>query len=80
MAGLNRRGPNGEVPMTGRKMGRCNPDSNGIADNESLQIQNEINQRQGILRGRGFGRRNGSGFAGRLGLGKGQANRFRGNG
>lgn len=27
MSGLNRRGPSGEGPMTGRRMGRCNPDN-----------------------------------------------------
>ena len=37
MPGLNRRGPNGEGPMTGRRMGRCNPDNKGKTDDEILQ-------------------------------------------
>ena len=36
MPGLNRRGPNGEGPMTGRRMGRCNPDNKGKIDDEIL--------------------------------------------
>ena len=37
MPGLNRRGPNGEGAMTGRRMGRCNPANKGKTDDEILQ-------------------------------------------
>lgn len=80
MPGLNRRGPNGEGPMTGRKMGRCNPDNKGKTDDEILQNRNETNQGQGNFFGRGLGRGKGRGFGKGLGLGRGQAMRFRGNG
>lgn len=78
MPGLNRRGPNGEGAMTGRRMGRCNPDNKGKTDDEILQSRNSTNQGQGNMFGRGLGRGKGSGFG--KGLGKGQAMRFRGNG
>ena len=42
--GLNRRGPNGEEPMTGRRMGRCNHDNKGKTDNEILQSRNTTNK------------------------------------
>ncbi len=79
MPGLNRRGPNGEGPMTGRKMGRCNPDNKGKTDDEILQSRNETSQGQGNFFGRGLGRGKGHGFGKGLGLGRGQAMRFRGN-
>jgi hypothetical protein len=71
MPGLNRRGPNDEGPMTGRKMGRCNPDNKGKTDDEIIQSSStpsQSNQR----RGRGMGKC--------LGLGRGMGMRFRGNG
>lgn len=75
MPGLNRRGPNGEGPMTGRKTGRCNPDNRGKSEEEILQSLNATNQEQGNFFGRGLGRRRGFG----RGLGRGQAMRFGGN-
>jgi len=80
MPGLNRRGPNGEGPMTGRRAGRCNPDNKGKTDDEILQSRNETNQGQENFFGRGLGRGKGRGFGKGLGLGRGQAMRFRGNG
>jgi len=52
MPGLNRRGPNGEGPMTGRRAGRCNPDNKGKTDDEILQSRNETNQGQENFFGR----------------------------
>ncbi len=34
MPGLDRRGPQGEGPMTGRGMGQCNSDNRGETGNE----------------------------------------------
>ena len=38
MSGLNMRGPNEEGPMTGRKMGKCNPDSQSSSKDEMFVI------------------------------------------
>jgi hypothetical protein len=34
MPGIDRTGPNGQGPMTGRRMGRCNPSPIGKTDDE----------------------------------------------
>jgi len=73
MPGLNRRGPNGEGAMTGKRMGRCNPDNKGKTDDEIIQNRNRITPGQGPLGNRGFrnGKNNGLG----KGLGRGPAMR-----
>ncbi len=73
MPGLNRKGPQGKGPGTGRKMGRCNPDNKGKTDEEILQKrsshQTGKNQASGSGRGgrsgkgMGMGRRRGSYFS-----------------
>ena len=74
MPGLNRRGPLGEGPMTGRRMGRCNPDNKGKTDDEILQNKDSsLEPEQRLGRGLGLGR--GQGGPGR---GLGRQNRFRG--
>ena len=74
MPGLNRKGPQGEGSMTGRKMGRCNPDNKGKTDDEILQNKvSSVEPGQGFGRGQGLGR--GQGGPGR---GLGRQNRFRG--
>ncbi len=82
MPGLNRKGPNGEGAMTGRKMGRCNPDNKGKTDDEIIQNRmsaSPANQEMGygMGRGRGFGRGFGPGRGFASGLGRGMAMRFR---
>ena len=72
MPGLNRKGPQGEGPMTGRKMGRCNPDNKGKTDEEISQnrvsaLEPGLGTGRGLGRGRGFGK----------GFGKGLGMRFR---
>ena len=62
MPGLDRTGPQGDGPMTGRGMGRCNPDNRDSDD-------------QG--RGRGFGRGFGRGNRRGQGRGFGNGNRNR---
>lgn len=74
MPGLNRQGPQGEGPMTGRRMGRCNPENKGKTDEEILQNK-DLSQESGQGMGRGFGFARGQG---RLGRGLGRQNRFRG--
>ena len=76
MPGLNRKGPQGEGPMTGRRMGRCNPDNRGKSDDEISQSQNNSFQPgQGMGRGMGRGRGAGKG----LGFWRSLGARFRGN-
>ena len=72
MPGLNRRGPNGEGSMTGRKLGRCNPDNKGKTDDEIFQ-STSFQPGQGLGRGQGMGRSRGRG------LGRGLGLRFRGD-
>lgn len=77
MPGLNRKGPNGEGAMTGRRMGHCNPENKGKTSDEILQnkIPSEsLGQGMGHGMGRGLGRGHGSG----QGLGRGKGMRFRG--
>lgn len=75
MPGLNRKGPNGEGPMSGRKMGRCNPANKGKTEEEIMQTRNEIPSKNENGQGLGYGRANRQG----LGRGMGRAHRFRGN-
>ncbi len=76
MPGLNRRGPNGEGAMTGRKLGHCNPDNKGKSDAEILQGSVFSLQRG---QGMGCGPRKACGNGQSLGLGRGMGFRFRGN-
>lgn len=84
MPGLNRRGPNSEGAMTGRRMGRCNPDNKCKTDDEifsargSIMQSSEVNNR---LFGKGSGRRlgRGHGQGSGQGLGNGKSMRHRGN-
>ncbi|MFO7868514.1 MAG: DUF5320 domain-containing protein [Bacteroidales bacterium] len=73
MSNLNRKGPLNEGPMTGRKLGRCNPDNKGKSDEEIYQQQDNTYTGRGQGFGRGFGRRAQSRGRGRgMGLGRGQ--------
>ncbi len=71
MPGLNRRGPNGEGAMTGRRLGRCNPDNKGKTDDE-INLLRASHPKQGLGQGNG---QNGRGN----GLGRGRGLRLRGN-
>lgn len=73
MSGLNRRGPMGEGPMTGRRMGRCNPVNKGKTMEEIIQNnESSVHPEQGF--GLGRGRRLGRG----MGFGRGMGMQFRG--
>lgn len=72
MAGLNRRGPNNEGPMTGRRQGLCNPANQENANGTSV-VDNNSTFLRGMGRGFGrcFGRCFGRGFGRDAGNGKG---------
>jgi hypothetical protein len=55
MSNLNRKGPVNEGPMTGRKLGRCNPDNKGKTDDEIYEVQDNAYQGRGQGLGRGLG-------------------------
>jgi hypothetical protein len=78
MSGLNRKGPEGEGPMTGRRMGHCNPENKGKTDQEILQNRmSSLQPGQGQGRGSGLGQ--GRGLGKGLKSGRGMRSRFRGN-
>lgn len=80
MPGLNHKGPTGQGPMTGRRMGRCtnfgtnlkkHPETdNEIPENKITENPSESMPGRGMGMGRGFGRGRGRGL--------GRQNRFRG--
>lgn len=62
MPGLNKRGPNSGGSMTGRKMGRCNPENKGKTDEEIIQNKEaSFGFGKGAGRGQGRGRKSGQG-------------------
>lgn len=74
MSNFNQRGPMGEGPMTGRRMGRCGNFGAGrrypTQENENIEnTMNDILQEQGLGRARGQGM--GRGMINRMGRGKG---------
>lgn len=73
MPGFNQRGPAGQGPMTGRRMGRCT----NYGANQKSQTTEEETQNQDFGRGFGFGRR-GRGRGRGTNRGFGMQNRFRG--
>jgi|ADurb_Cas_02_Slu_FD_contig_61_899693_length_1863_multi_2_in_0_out_0_2 hypothetical protein len=83
MPGMNRRGPEGEGPMSGRGRGRCNPSnraSNYLDTSERAGMSTPFRQSQGRGRGQGQGLGQGAGrnqVSGRgLGQGQGQGERM----
>ena len=67
MSGLNRKGPEEQGPMTGRRMGRCNPENKEKTDQVNPQSQMsslQPGQGRGLGMGRGLrkGLRSGRGF------------------
>jgi hypothetical protein len=77
MPGLNRKGPNGEGAMTGRRMGRCNPENKG-KNVEEIAQNREITSNKGHGFGQGLGLRHGQGQGKGMGKGQGRAMRFGG--
>ena len=63
MSGLDRKGPQGEGPKTGRGLGKCNPEKTNLDEKENplgLGLGRRLGRGQGKGRGRGrgFGLRN----------------------
>lgn len=78
MPGLNQTGPLGNVPRSGRRMGRC---TNFGAKNETPETPNVENPTENLSAksvGRGFGKGKGQGQGGR-GMGMGRKFRHGGN-
>jgi len=77
MPGLNRRGPEGEGPMTGRGQGRCNP-SNRVANSFDASAGSGMNApfRLGAGGGMGQGAGRGMGQGAGRGMGQGQGLRM----
>lgn len=59
MPGLNRTGPQGEGPMTGRKQGKCNPKNRKKTDGGAEDVSPGSGARRG--KGRMRGRKDGRG-------------------
>lgn len=73
MPGLNRKGPRGEGAMTGRKLGKCNPENKGKTDDEIMRDRVfSSGQEQGGSKGQGAGQ----GLGQRANQGIGQNNGF----
>ncbi len=81
MPGFDRTGPEGEGPMTGRKLGRCTNYGKGRQGLNDDQADDNENLAPGRGAGRGLGRRGGGpgrGAGQGRGRGTGLQNRFRG--
>ncbi|MFH1121801.1 MAG: DUF5320 domain-containing protein [Bacteroidota bacterium] len=77
MPGLNKTGPKGQGPMTGRRMGRCKNNGPILKNqtNAESEDSNKTNVENMTERGLGLGRCTGGH---RRGQGTRQQNRFRG--
>lgn len=75
MPGFNQKGPMGQGPMTGRRMGRCANAGATPTDQTSPENKDASNLDTDNLSGRGLGSGRGRGGAGR---GMGRQNRNRG--
>lgn len=73
MPRFDRTGPEGQGPMTGRRMGRCTNYGKGAAKPENEKTESTASDEPQVLPGRGF-------RMGRLGraMGRGRQNRNRG--
>ncbi|MBK9389552.1 MAG: DUF5320 domain-containing protein [Bacteroidetes bacterium] len=82
MPGFNQRGPMGQGPMTGRRMGRCTNFGAAVKKDDNTSVQETEQESPSVFWGRGFGFRGGRGEAGSGGRGRGRGmgfqNRYRG--
>ncbi len=53
MPGFDRTGPKGQGSQTGRKLGKCNPNSQ---KSNNTQVVDELQNGLGMRRGRGMGK------------------------
>ncbi|HPE34251.1 MAG TPA: DUF5320 domain-containing protein [Bacteroidales bacterium] len=79
MPNLNQRGPLGEGPMTGRRMGRCTNFGASLRNKNVENSGDTADYNPDDFRGRGFGFGFGRGRGG-FGRGFGRMNRFRNGG
>jgi len=77
MPRFDQTGPEGQGPMTGRKMGRCTGNAKDLKKTENNPSGEQNDKSAENTRGGGFGFRRGQAGAGR-GRGMGRQNRFRG--
>ncbi|MFO8087752.1 MAG: DUF5320 domain-containing protein [Bacteroidales bacterium] len=81
MPNYDRTGPMGRGAMTGRRMGRCNPDNRDLTRDELLNRDQQLNYHEPVrgvdsgFGGRGMRAGDGAG-RGRGGAGRGMGNRF----
>ena len=75
MPGFNQTGPDGQGPMTGRKMGRCTNYGANLKNQNVTPSDDQIKDQPENFAGRGLGFGRGRGGKGR---GLGRQNRFRG--
>lgn len=73
MANFNRKGPQNEGPMTGRKQGLCKPENHGLSRDELLQKDQAMDG--GYGKGLGIRREQGSGMGRGRGSGMGNGRR-----
>ena len=76
MPGLNRTGPLGEGPRTGRGLGLCNPRSRGLATQFAWGAGRGRGFGRGFGPGMGWGRGYGRGFGPGMGRGRGYGRGF----
>ncbi|MBK8881605.1 MAG: DUF5320 domain-containing protein [Bacteroidales bacterium] len=55
MSGFNHRGPEGQGPMTGRKMGRCTNFGATLKNKNETKGEDQTGNKSEIVRNRGFG-------------------------
>lgn len=75
MAQMNGKGPEGQGPMTGRKMGRCTNFGADMKNQNPSPTGDQVREQSENFPGRGFGFGRGRGGRGR---GIGLQNRYRG--
>lgn len=77
MPGLNRKGPLGQGPMTGRRMGRCTNFGKALEKEKNAESNAQSDMPDDTTPGWGWGRGRGRGNGGG-GRGMGNRMRFRG--
>lgn len=77
MPGFDQKGPTGQGPMTGRRMGKCTNYGARKNFSETAENENDVKSNPEDAPARGFGFGRGKGF-GRGMRGMGRQNRFRG--
>lgn len=78
MPGFNQRGPMGQGPMTGCRMGRCtNYGANNANTSSAAENQNNATDADNFVRGMGRGWAGGRGMGQGRGMEMGRQHRFR---